>query len=68
MTKRKYVSPTLTAVQIACHGVICGSQDIASPNAGISYGGIDEEGTQTPEARRRGRGMWSDEEGKDEPM
>ena len=40
--------------------MVCGSKDIMSDN-GIDYGGVDEEGTKDPAARRH-KGIWEDEE------
>ena len=39
--------------------IICGSQDITS-DQGITYGGVDDDGTKDP-ASRRHRDMWEDE-------
>lgn len=62
--KRVYIQPTTETVMVRQTMMICGSKDITS-DKGIDYGGVDEEGTIDPEARRH-RDVWEDEEDHEE--
>ena len=58
MTKKTYVSPSVTADLMDQEELICASQDITS-NVGIDYGGVDEDGTKTVDSRRHS--VWDEE-------
>ena len=49
--------------QMETSSIICGSQDVHSTLGGdnIGYGGVDEDGTITPSARRH-HGVWDEDE------
>lgn len=58
--KNTYLQPSVTEIVAKPLSIVCGSQDITS-DKGIDYGGVDEEGTKDPSARRY-RGVWDDDE------
>lgn len=58
--KKRYMQPSIKAVEIKMTMMVCGSEDITS-DKGIDYGGVDEEGVKDP-ASRRNEGVWEDEE------
>ena len=58
--KRNYIKPCIKVVKTNLTKMICGSKDITS-DKGIDYGGVDEDGTKTPDSRRY-HGEWDDEE------
>ena len=58
--KKTYLQPSVMVEYIGTATIICASQDITS-DQGITYGGVDEEGTKDP-ASRRHRDMWEDED------
>ena len=64
MKKKDYVSPLMTTVQLDMVKLICASQDITS-DKGITYGGVDEEGTLDPASRCRRRDVWDEDEEED---
>ena len=47
--KKTYIQPLTKVVQMGTVSLICGSQDIASPGKGLSYGGVDEYGEIDPD-------------------
>ncbi|MBR6189977.1 MAG: hypothetical protein IKQ59_13665 [Prevotella sp.] len=57
--KKTYLQPSVMVHYIGPKTIICGSQDITS-DQGITYGGVDDDGTKDP-ASRRHRDMWEDE-------
>jgi hypothetical protein len=61
--KKTYIQPSIMTAYIGTMNIICGSQDITS-GKGISYGGVDEEGTKDPDSRRY-HDEWDDEEEED---
>ncbi len=61
--KKTYMQPSIKAVEIKMTMMVCGSQDIKS-DKGIGYGGVDEEGTLEPSARRH-YDDWDDEDDSD---
>lgn len=61
--KKTYMQPQVHVAFIGTTTFICGSQDIKS-DKGIGYGGVDEEGTLEPSARRH-YDDWDDEDDSD---
>lgn len=59
--KKDYSQPSIAMEQANLEMIICGSQSITSDN-GITYGGVDEEGTKDPSSRKR----WSEWDDEDE--
>ena len=60
--KKTYLQPSAEMVIAETSTFICGSQDIiGSEGYGITYGGVDEEGSLDPASRHR-RDVWGDEE------
>lgn len=57
--KKEYMQPSVMMVQTRLAMIICDSQGITS-DKGIDYGGVDEDGTKEPAARRYS--VWNDEE------
>lgn len=51
MTKKDYVCPAIALEMIDAAELICTSDHVTS-DVGITYGGVDEEGTKTVESRR----------------
>lgn len=59
--KKTYLRPVSIVLGMSLQTMVCTSG--VTSNNGIDYGGVDEEGTMTPAARRRHRrDMWDDEE------
>ena len=61
--RKTYIEPSAEMVIAETSTFICGSQDITgSDGYGITYGGVDEDGSLDPSSRHR-RNVWeSDEE------
>jgi hypothetical protein len=57
--KKNYMKPAFEVVEIKLTKMICSSRGVTSPR-GISYGGVDEEGSIDPESRGYNRD-WDDE-------
>lgn len=51
MTRKDYVCPAIATEMMEAGALICASGRISS-DVGITYGGVDEEGTKTVESRR----------------
>ena len=58
MKKKNYVSPSVTMVLIRPTELICAS---ITSDVGIGYGGVDEDGTNTVDSRRR-HTLWDEDE------
>ena len=58
--KKTYVQPLMLVAELETVAMVCGSQSLKSDN-GITFGGVDEEGTKDPESRRH-RSVWDDDE------
>ena len=59
--KKTYIRPLMEVEAEEPETMICGSQDITgSDGYGITYGGVDEEGTMDPASRRRD--VWEEED------
>ena len=58
--KKIYLQPSTEMVSIGTVSMVCDSQDITSDN-GITYGGVDEDGTKDPSARRQSY-IWAEED------
>lgn len=56
--KKTYIEPSIEMEGMEAEIIICGSQDVTSP-VGITYGGVDENGTKDPASRRHE--VWDDE-------
>ena len=48
--KKAYIKPWSRLMDMEVESMLCGSDDIVS-DKGMSYGGVDDTGTVTPEAR-----------------
>ena len=48
--KKTYIKPWSRLMDMEVESMLCGSDDIVS-DKGMSYGGVDDTGTVTPEAR-----------------
>ena len=48
--KKAYIKPWSRLMDMEVESMLCGSGDIVS-DKGVSYGGVDDTGTVTPEAR-----------------
>ena len=61
--KKTYLQPQILVEHIETSSIICGSQDVHSTlgDDNIGYGGVDEDGTITPSARRH-HGVWDEDE------
>ena len=59
--KKTYIEPFVIVEEISLTSFVCGSQDISS-NLDITYGGVDENGTEEPESRRMNAWHEEDEE------
>ena len=57
--KKAYLQPATEVLKLSLHGLLMAS-GVQSDNKGIEYGGVDEEGTQDPAARRH-RDAWDDD-------
>ncbi|MBQ8066063.1 MAG: hypothetical protein IJ200_10465 [Prevotella sp.] len=57
--KKGYMTPTTMMVAVGTEMLLAGS-GVQSDN-GISYGGVDEDGSKEPGARRR-RNVWDGED------
>ena len=57
--KKTYLQPSIGVETMEAETFICGSQDIISDPVGITYGGVDEDGTKDPASRRFE--VWDDE-------
>lgn len=57
--KKVYMEPQVVVAEMEMMSVICMSNGVTSER-GIDYGGVDEEGTKEPSARRR-NDIWEDE-------
>jgi|GEM_PF-995048 len=62
--KKAYIKPWSRLMDMEVESMLCGSDDIVS-DKGMSYGGVDDTGTVTPEARETVGGgssnIWDDE-------
>jgi len=58
--KKTYLKPSVLTVQANLQAMFCQSGGVTS-NKGITYGGVDDEGSQEAAARRR-HDIWEDEE------
>lgn len=58
--KKTYQKPSVLTAETELNAMICQSGGVNS-GKGITYGGVDEEGTQKPGSRRR-KDIWEDEE------
>lgn len=60
--KKTYLQPYIEMDFTETETMICASQDITSGGdvSGITYGGVDEDGTVDP-ASRNHRGLWDEE-------
>ena len=56
--KKTYLQPSTMMEDMEAEAFICGSESITSNN-GITYGGVDENGTKDPASRRHE--VWDDE-------
>ena len=63
--KKKYLQPLAVVTEIETMSMTCTSNGVTSPDKGIGYGGVDEEGEKDPSSRRR-RDVWDDEEEEEE--
>ena len=62
MKKNTYIEPSVEVEGMENEDFICASDSITSSGVeGITYGGVDEEGTMDP-ASRRSNTVWDDEE------
>ena len=63
MTKKTYIDPSVMVASIAPVTFVCASPDVVSSGdvEEIGYGGVDEEGTIEPSARRH-RDVWAEKE------
>lgn len=57
--KKTYKQPSVMVEEEVLETFICSSQSITSSNEEINYGGVDNDGTKDPEARRF-LDMWED--------
>lgn len=57
--KKTYLQPSTKMECMEAENMICSSQDVTSP-AGITYGGVDEDGTLDP-ASRSTHDLWEDD-------
>ena len=61
--KKAYIKPWSRLMDMEVESMLCGSDDIVS-DKGMSYGGVDDAGTVTPEAREtvggRSSGAWDE--------
>ncbi len=58
--KKQYISPTTSYFLVSMGELlVASSQGVNSDNYDIGYGGVDEDGTQVPGARRDGY-LWDE--------
>lgn len=57
--KKVYFKPSVEMEDMSTELIICVSTDITSNN-GITYGGVDEEGSKDPESRQQ-HYLWDEE-------
>jgi len=63
--KKNYIAPNVEITEIELQQLLAGSPEVTGKVGGseaIGYGGIDENGTKDPAARRRRKDVWADEE------
>lgn len=59
--KKKYDSPRIEVVLLLSEDIITSSSGgVTSNENGINYGGVDNDGSKRPDARRR-NSIWEDE-------
>lgn len=58
--KKVYFKPSIKMVIMNKRLILCASTDITSNN-GITYGGVDEEGSKDPESRHQ-YDIWEEDE------
>lgn len=62
MKKKIYTTPSLSIVAFSYHGSLLNAlSGVRSEEKDIPYGGVDEEGSITPGARRQNN-VWDEEE------
>jgi len=57
--KKNYMEPSVVVAEVKLEGMTCASTGGVSSDYGIDYGGVDEQGTKEPSARRRD--VWEDD-------
>lgn len=60
--KKNYIAPSMEITSIELQQMVAASNGVYSDN-GITYGGVDTDGSKNPSSRRRS--IWDDDEEED---
>lgn len=59
--KKTYIIPLTQAMHLQVEQVLTSSTDVGNQYYGFTYGGVDTDGSITPEAKGSGYNIWNDD-------